>query len=395
MPHLPRRAARGVLPLTLGVVALGLAAACSQGSDGLTAPSATRLPGSPPAVSAAPTGGATTAPGGATTAPGRVDFTTPREVSTGLDAPWGLAFLPGGDALIGQRDDGQLMRVPAGGGDPQPAGKVEGVRSGGEGGLLGLAVSPTFAADKMVYAYFTADRENRVVRFPLDDPSRQQVVIDGIDRAGIHNGGRIAFGPDGMLYASTGDAGDKGESQDRGDLNGKILRVAPDGAIPADNPFSGSPVWSLGHRNVQGLAWDSSKRLYASEFGQNTFDEVNLIEPGNNYGWPVVEGMGDTKGGEFTQPLLTWQPEEASPSGAAVVGDDLFVAALRGRRVWQVPLDGQGGVREPVPQLKGELGRVRTVAAAPDGSLWVVTSNTDGRGQTRDGDDRILRFPAG
>lgn len=388
MVHLHRRAGADVLLPALALAALALVAGCSRGSDGLTTPSSTRLPGSPPAASAPSSGGDASAPGA-------VDFAQPQTISTGLDAPWGLAFLPGGDALVGQRDDGQLMRVPAGGGDPQPVGEVQGVRSGGEGGLLGLAVSPTFASDKLVYAYYTADRENRVVRFPLDDPSQQQVILKGIDRANIHNGGRIAFGPDGMLYASTGDAGDKGEAQDKGDLNGKILRVAPDGSIPADNPFAGSPVWSYGHRNVQGLAWDSSKRLYASEFGQNTFDEVNLIEPGNNYGWPVVEGMADTGGGEFTQPLLTWRPEEASPSGAAIVGDALYVAALRGQRVWQVPLDGRGGLGEPVPQLEGELGRVRTVAAAPDGSLWVITSNTDGRGQTRDGDDRILRFPAG
>jgi len=363
---------------------LGLSAACGTDDD-------------PPGAAAAPAPAApsSTAPASAGgVARGPVSFTQPQQVATGLEAPWGVAFLPGGDALVSERDTARILRLPAGGGRPQQVAEVKGVRSDGEGGLLGLAVAPSFDQDGLVYAYYTAERDNRVVRFPLDDPADVEVLVDGIDRSSIHNGGRIAFGPDGMLYASTGDASDRGESQDPDDLNGKILRMTPDGSVPADNPTAGSLVWSLGHRNVQGLAWDADGRMYASEFGQNTFDELNLIEPGNNYGWPEVEGRGDTRGGRFTDPLLTWDPAEASPSGIAVVGDELYVAALRGRRVWDVPLDGRGGVGAPVARLEGELGRVRTVAAAPDGGLWVLTSNRDGRGSPREGDDRVLHFGA-
>jgi glucose/arabinose dehydrogenase len=196
-----------------------------------------------------------------------------------------------------------------------------------------------------------------------------------------------------MLYVGTGDAADPGVSQDPDDPNGKILRLTPLGDPAPGNPRPGSPVYSLGHRNVQGLAWDAQGRLFATEFGQNEFDEVNLIQPGRNYGWPDVEGRGDTDGGRFTNPLLTWRTDEASPSGTAIAGNTLYVAALRGERLWTVPLRGDR-LGEPRGELRGRYGRLRTVVTAPDGSLWVTTSNTDGRGDVRDGDDRILRFPA-
>jgi glucose/arabinose dehydrogenase len=173
--------------------------------------------------------------------------------------------------------------------------------------------------------------------------------------------------------------------------NGKILRMNPDGSVPDDNPFAGSLIYSLGHRNVQGLAWDAQGRLYATEFGQNTWDEINLITPGANYGWPTVEGTGTST--QFTNPLLTWKPAEASPSGDAIVGDTLFVAALRGTRLWQIPLTGDGTLGTPVAQLLGTYGRLRTVAVAPDGYLWVMTSMRDGKLTAGPDDDRILRFP--
>jgi glucose/arabinose dehydrogenase len=258
----------------------------------------------------------------------------------------------------------------------------------GEGGLLGIAVSPNYTRDRLVYAYYTSSRDNRVVRFRLGGRSR--TVIRGINRAGNHNGGRIAFGPDGKLYIGTGDAGNRGDAQDRSSLNGKILRVNPDGSVPGDNPF-GSPVWSYGHRNVQGLSWDSSGRLWATEFGQDTKDEINLIQKGNNYGWPDVEGDGDTQGGRYTNPLVTWSPSEASPSGDAVVGSTLYVGALRGQRLWQVPLNG-ASAGTPSSVFDGRYGRIRTVVRAPGGrSLWFTTSNRDGYGTPRSGDDRILR----
>jgi glucose/arabinose dehydrogenase len=262
----------------------------------------------------------------------------------------------------------------------------------GEGGLLGLAVSPTYARDRLLYAYYTSASDNRVVRFRLGGP--EEPVLTGLERGFIHDGGRIAFGPDGMLYVGTGDAGDGTNAQARTSLNGKILRLRPDGSVPPDNPFPDSPVWSLGHRNVQGLAWDRAGRLWATEFGQNAFDEVNLIRPGRNYGWPEVEGRGDTDGGRLTNPLVTWSTAEASPAGAAIARGALYVGALRGERVWRVPLRGERAGR-PQELLGDRYGRLRTVVTAPDGALWVTTSNRDGRGSPRDGDDRILRVAPG
>jgi glucose/arabinose dehydrogenase len=309
-------------------------------------------------------------------------------VARGLDVPGGLAFLPDGDALVAERDTGRILRVAPGGGTPEQVYEVPGVAAGGEGGLLGLAVSP----DNLVYAYFTAARDNRIVRFALDGGA-PEVVLDGIAKAGYHNGGRIAFGPDGMLYVGTGDAGDTTRSQDPASPNGKILRLTPDGDPAPGNPTAGSPVHSLGHRNVQGLAWDAAGRLFATEFGQNTRDEVNLIQAGKNYGWPEVEGEADTGGGRYTNPLITWSTDDASPSGMAIAGSTAYVAALRGERLWTLRLDGDTA-GDPVAEFTGEYGRLRTVQVAPDGALWLTTSNTDGRGEVRDGDDRIIRFPA-
>ena len=263
---------------------------------------------------------------------------------------------------------------------------VPGVSAVGEGGLLGLAVSPHYSRDKLVFAYLTAAADNRIVRFRLG--GRVRTVLAGLQKAGIHNGGRIAFGPEGKLYAGVGDAGNTANAQDRGSFNGKILRMNPDGSVPSGNPF-GSLVWTWGHRNVQGLAWDRSDRLWASEFGQKTRDEVNLIRRGRNYGWPDVEGTGATEGGRYTNPLVTWATSAASPSGAAIIGSHLYIAALQGECVWRIPLRGASPGR-PTRMLAGRYGRIRTVAAAPDGSLWVATFNRDGRGSPRDGDDRIV-----
>jgi glucose/arabinose dehydrogenase len=200
-------------------------------------------------------------------------FGEPEVVAGGLEAPWGLAFLPDGDALVSERDSGRILQVGPGA-EPRVVATVPGVDAGGEGGLLGLAVSPEFAGDQLVYAYLTAQGDNRIVRFRLGG-GQVEVLLEGIPKAGIHNGGRIAFGPDGMLYAGTGDAAERGNAQDLGSLGGKILRLRPDGGIPADNPDPGSPVWTLGHRNVQGLAWDGQGRMFATEFGQNQVDEAN------------------------------------------------------------------------------------------------------------------------
>ncbi|WP_083897836.1 PQQ-dependent sugar dehydrogenase [Nocardia vinacea] len=322
------------------------------------------------------------------TSSGVPDLAAGEEVVHGIDVPWGLAFLPDGGALVAERDTGRILRVVPGR-EPEQVYEVPGVVARGEGGLLGLAVAADYAETRYVYAYFTAADDNRIVRFRLD--GQPEVIFAGIAKAGNHNGGRIAFGPDGMLYVGTGDAGQGARSQDPASPNGKILRLTPDGAPAPGNPTSGSPVYSLGHRNVQGLAWDRAGRFFAAEFGQNAFDEVNLIEPGRNYGWPIVEGKGGTDRG-FTDPQVIWRPSEASPSGIAISGDTLYVAALRGERLWTVPLH-DGTLGTPQTQLP-DLGRLRTVTIAPDGALWLTTSNTDGRGDVRAGDDRIIRFPA-
>lgn len=304
-----------------------------------------------------------------------------------LEAPWGLAFLPDGSGLVTERDSARILSV-APGGAVEEVQRLPEVDGGGEGGLLGIAVSPAYETDKSVFVYYTTRTDNRIARLTLG--GRPTPIVTGIPRSGIHNGGRLAFGPDGFLYAGTGDASKTGLSQDRRSLGGKILRMTTAGRAAPGNPFKGSLVWSVGHRNVQGLAWDEQKRLYASEFGQNRFDEVNLIQPGRNYGWPTVEGK--TADRRFVAPLVTWQTSEASPSGAAVTGSTLVVAALRGQRLWLVPLDGKGGVGEPAAALEDEYGRLRHVGNAPDGSLWVLTSNRDGRGQPTEDDDRIIRI---
>ncbi len=320
---------------------------------------------------------------------GAADLGAAEEIAHGIEVPWGLAFLPDGNALVAERDTGRILRIGPGH-PPEQVYEVPGVVARGEGGLLGLALSPLYSENRYVYAYFTGDTDNRIVRFRLD--GRPEVVFDGIAKAGNHNGGRIAFGPDGMLYVGTGDAGQTSRSQDPSSPNGKILRLTPEGKPAQGNPTPGSPVYSLGHRNVQGLAWDRTGRFFAAEFGQNRFDEINLIEPGRNYGWPAVEGMGGTDRG-YVEPLTTWTTAEASPSGIAIAGDTLYVAALRGARLWTVPLR-DGTLGRPRDVLQDKYGRLRTVMVAPDGALWLTTSNTDGRGDPGPNDDRVLRFPA-
>jgi glucose/arabinose dehydrogenase len=317
---------------------------------------------------------------------------TPHDLVTGLSVPWAIAFLPGGDALVTERDSARLLRVtPAG--KVSTVGRVPGVSPAGEGGLLGVAVSPAFARDHWVFLYYSAASENRIVRYSYQGGriGGARTLVTGIPRGPIHNGGRLAFGPDHMLYASTGETGRRGLAQDRSSLGGKILRMTPDGRPAPGNPF-GTLVWTYGHRNVQGLAWDAPGRMFATEFGQDRFDEVNRIEKGRDYGWPVVEGFGGDRR-RYTPPLLTWTTDEASPSGLAIAGGSLWAAALGGRRLWQVPLSANGTVGRPQAHFTGRYGRLRAVATAPDGSLWVSTSNRDGRGAPRPGDDRILVIP--
>ena len=318
----------------------------------------------------------------------KIDGLRVRTIEDGLSIPWGLAFFPNGDALVGERDTGRLLRVEASGGSRE-VGRIPEAGSG-EGGLLGIALSPNYERDRLAYAYYTTATDNRVVRFRLDNVDGLVPVITGIPRGNTHNGGRLAFGPDGMLYATTGDAGNTANAQNRNSLGGKILRVTPAGAVPADNPFPGSPVYSLGHRNVQGIAWDRAGRPFATELGQNTSDEVNRIQAGGNYGWPIIEGEGNDP--NYIDPVAVFPTADASPSGAAIPkrsaipswNGDFFMAALRGQSLYRLELEGDT-VTNRVRLLNGAYGRLRHVAAAPDGTLWILTSNG---GQT----DRILRI---
>lgn len=312
------------------------------------------------------------------------EFSEPETLATGLQAPWSIAFLAG-TPLVSERDSGRILELD-GAGSHREVGMID-AQGRGEGGLLGIAVQGGY-----LYSYLTAGNENRIERRELTGSPGSlalggpEVVLSGIPAGPVHNGGRIAFGPDGMLYATAGDAGNRDSAQDTGSLSGKILRLMPGGGVPEDNPFPGSPVYSYGHRNPQGIAWDSEGTLYASEFGQATWDELNVIEAGGNYGWPDAEGIADQAG--FIDPVQQWEPAAASPSGIAVLGKMLFIANLRGERLREVPLEAPGSA---VEHLAGE-GRLRDAVAAPDGSLWVLTGNTDGMGTPGAEDDRILRL---
>ncbi|MFF8553385.1 PQQ-dependent sugar dehydrogenase [Streptomyces sp. NPDC015501] len=378
----------------LASAALLLAAACSGdgggSSSGRPAGSPTASGGSaPPASPSRP----------ADLPPAKGSAKVASTLTEKLASPWGLAALPGGDLLVSSRDEGTVHRIDGGSGKRTLLGSVPGVSSSGEGGLLGLAVSSTFGADQLVYAYFTTASDNRIVRMSYDQkrPQGQQLgapdtVLRGIPKGGVHNGGRIAFGPDKMLYAGTGETGDTGLAQDKESLAGKILRMTPDGEPVHGNPEEDSVVYSYGHRNVQGLAWDADKRLWAAEFGQDTWDELNLIEPGGNYGWPEVEGEEGEAG--FLDPVAQWKTSEASPSGIAYAKGSIWMAGLRGERLWRIPLSGERAKEPyaaPQPFLEKEHGRLRTVVSAGGDRLWLVTSNTDGRGTPKSGDDRILR----
>lgn len=321
------------------------------------------------------------------------EVTESDDVVGDLDVPWGLAFLPDDTAVVTLRDEAALVLVGPDGARTDVTGPgadelADVVAPGGEGGLLGVAVLGSSGSTVDLALYATAADDNRVLRGTLDGAALGDLrpILTGIEKAGNHNGGRLAVGPDGYLYVTTGDAGDPPSAQDPDSLNGKILRITADGDPAPGNPDEGSPVWSLGHRNVQGLGWAPDGRMFASEFGQNTWDELNVIEPGANYGWPEVEGVGDG----YVSPVAVWATSDASPSGLAVTDEAVYLAGLRGERLWRVPLTDDG-VGTPQALLVGELGRLRAVEPAPDGSLWVVTGNTDGRGDPRDGDDRVLR----
>lgn len=312
---------------------------------------------------------------------------TAKDFASGLTSPWGVVELPDGSLLVSERDTTKIKRVTRS--EASVVAEISAAKPRGEGGLLSLALSPD---ESTLFAYFTSDRDNRVVAMTWDGKAlgEPEPILTGIPRAGNHDGGRLLFGPDdGYLYVSTGDAGDTSHAQNKRSLGGKILRITEDGTPAPGNPFN-DEVFSYGHRNVQGLAFDDRGRLWASEFGAQTWDELNLITAGSNYGWPEAEGSAKIRG--LTNPKVVWRTSEASPSGLAYWRGSLWMATLRGQRLWEIPLDGEK-VDEPVAHLTNDYGRLRTLAVARDGDrLLLSTSNTDGRANPRPGDDRVLRI---
>ena len=311
-------------------------------------------------------------------------------IADDLNVPWSIVFLPSGEALVSERDTARIVTISPKG-KVSTLGEVSGVQapSGlGEGGLLGLALDPD--DQETLYAYCTTSSDNRVVRISLagGKVGKPHPVLTGIPTSTHHHGGRLLFAPDGNLFVSTGDAEVSSRAQNRSSLAGKILRIKPNGKAASGNPF-GNRTWTYGHRNIEGLAFDSDGRLWATEFGDKKSDELNLIVKGHNYGWPDVEGKSSND--SYTNPKVTWSPtSRCSPAGIAITRSTAFIGALQGRCLFSVPLSG-AAAGKPVEHFAGDHGRIRNVAVAPDGSLWMTTSNTDGRIDPGRNDDKILR----
>ncbi|TWP52105.1 PQQ-dependent sugar dehydrogenase [Lentzea tibetensis] len=298
-----------------------------------------------------------------------------REIATGLTHPWAIGFLPDGSALFTERDSARIMSVR--GGVVREVQKItEAKPNGVQSGLLGIAVSPKYAVDRTVFIYYSTETDNRIARLKLGQPP--QPIVTGIPLGQRRVGGRLAFGPDGHLYATTGDAMRPELAQDPNSLGGKVLRMDRNG-----KPVRGkSLVYSLGHRDPQGITWDSGKRLYVSESGESTWDELNLVEQGRNHGWPICEGKCGKPG--FVDPIVQWHTEEATPSDLGYARGHLYMAANLGKRLWKIPVrDGKPGTPEAL--FVGTYGKLRAVEPARDGSIWI--SSTNGAGT-----DKIVSF---
>lgn len=355
------------------------------GISACAAPEPAPLVGGSPTSSAGSTAGPGSTPPSSASATALPALSAADTLAGGFEVPWGMAALPDGSVLVSERESGEIRRVVDG--QVSEVGSLAGsIAAAGEGGLLGLAVGRDFATNPEVFAYLTSPTDNRIVSLSYDDDGLgdPEDVLTGLPKANIHNGGRIKFGPDGYLYVGTGDAADGPLAQDPGSLAGKILRITAGGDPAPGNPVEGTPVYSLGHRNVQGLAWDSAGRLWATEFGPEVDDELNLITPGGNYGWPEVTGAPGRDG--FIDAQVVWpSTASSSPSGMAIVDDVAYLGGLRGERLWQVPLNS-GTAGTPVSHFDGEHGRLRDVIDGGDGALWIATNEGSG--------SRILRVAA-
>ncbi|MFG1904107.1 PQQ-dependent sugar dehydrogenase [Micromonospora carbonacea] len=320
-------------------------------------------------------------------------------VTTERDLPWGLVQLSDGTVLYGRRDLFDVVAMNPDGTNKRSIGTVPNAAgTNGEGGVLGLAVASTFATDRWLYIYHTTATDNRIVRMRYDgtlQTSSLQVLVTGIPRNKYHNGGRLRFGPDGMLYAATGDGQTPDRAQDVNDLAGKVLRIRPDGTVPTDNPF-GNQVWSYGHRNPQGLAFDSRGRLFEQEFGNNVMDETNIIVRGGNYGWPACEGtVGDCANPNYLAPVRTYPVADASCSGLAIVRDVVYLACLRGNRMYREVISGDT-LTDVQQYFVGTYSRLRTVEPTIDGNLWLTTSTGGDKDSVpNNSNERILKVTLG
>ncbi|MCE6998838.1 PQQ-dependent sugar dehydrogenase [Saccharothrix sp. S26] len=356
------------------VVARDAAPNVSQAGDNVVVRTDAAPPGDQPAGSPSPSGDAVATPG-VTSARGEPRPGAVTTLLDGADVPWGVAFLPDGTALVSERERFGIFRLTREG-KRTDLGRVPGAQATeGEGGVLGVAVSPTFTFDHFVFVYHTAAAGNQVVRAQLvgDMLANWTTILGGMPKNRYHNGGGLRFSPDGRyLFVSTGDAQNGSYGQNLETNAGKILRLNPDGSIPPDNPFPGKAIWSYGHRNVQGLAFDSRGRLWATEFGNNSQDELNLIERGGNYGWPGCEGTAGYCEDSIA-PKMTWPTSAGGPSGLAIIDDHLFIGTTVGKRVYRLRIDGSDAVDQQV-YFHGEYGRLRTVVVDPEGDLWLTTT---------------------
>ncbi|MEV6847453.1 PQQ-dependent sugar dehydrogenase [Actinoplanes sp. NPDC051411] len=311
-----------------------------------------------------------------------------------LAIPSGIAFLPDGSALVTERDTGRILQVgpdsDANGLTVAEARRLNETQPSGDGGLLGIAVSPKYASDKTIFVYYSTAKDNRVAKMTLK--GKLQPILTGIPRSEAADGGALAFGPDGFLYVGTGDGTPAGtQAPNAKNLGGKILRMTTAGKPAPGNPVKTSLVWASGFHNVQGLAWDKNKKMYASDNGQPKNGELNVVDKGRNYGWPKADGPGSDA--KLTNPLLSWPSADSTCVGVATMEQSVATACLTGKRIWLAGVTANGTVLgNPQPLLVGQYGRLRALVGAPDGSIWASTSNQEEGATPGPDDDRLIRL---